>query len=277
MNLKKVIATATAMATMSSVFAMTAFAEDEWNTNGGKSEVIGESTAYQPTIEVELPGDLTFGINPLKLNVSEDPDNAVRDQIISGEYYVSNVSNVPVAVRTTTYVVASGDVDLKKVSDLGTAGNIWDGNKELKPAADKKKAIWLTQLYPSKIESAEEGYTMTVENLKPGTSTVATVKGDTLAVSTDNAGAGIAYQPIFVLGAYNEEAPLTSVGGFKFDGAVDPNAVFVEEDITIKAVFELKALTTGQVSDLFEGYKAQNNTTATFYSTIKKLKSGKTW
>ena len=59
MNLKRAIAAATAMAAMSSMCAMTAFAEDEWNTNGGKSEVIGESTAYQPTIEVELPGDLT--------------------------------------------------------------------------------------------------------------------------------------------------------------------------------------------------------------------------
>ena len=276
MNLKRAIAAATAMAAKSSMCAMTAFAEGEWNTNGGKSEVTGESTAYQPTIEVELPGDLSFGINPLKLNVSEDPDSAVIDQIISGEFYVCNASNVPVAVRTTTYVVTSNDVDLKKTSDLGTAGNIWDGNKELKPSADKK-AVWLTQLYPSKIESAEDGYTMTVENIKPGTSTAASVKGDTLAVSTDNAGAGITYQPIFVLGAYDEETPLASIGGFKFDGAVDPNASFVEEDITIKAVFELKALTTGQVSDMFEGYKAQNNTTAAFYTTVKKLKSGKTW
>ncbi len=276
MKLKKAVATITAMATMSSMFAMTAFAEGEWNTNGGKAEITGESTAYQPTIEVELPGDLTFGLNPLKLNVSEDPAKPDKSQIISGDYFVNNLSNVPVAVRTTTFVVASNDVELKTAADLSSA---WNTIKELNPAANKKKAVLLTQLYPaaSGITSTEEGFSMKVENIKPGAA-ANSIKGDILATSTDNAGAGITYQPIFVLNAYNEAKPLESVGGFKFDGAVDPNANFVEEDITIKAVFELKALTAGQITDMFEGYKSvTGNTTATYYTTIKKLKTGKTW
>lgn len=79
MRLKKVVKTATATAVLTSMLAMPVCAA-EWNTNGGSSTVEGDAYVVQPTIEVELPGDLTFGVNPLMLNVAEE-DLLIRHRL----------------------------------------------------------------------------------------------------------------------------------------------------------------------------------------------------
>lgn len=141
-EIKKAIATVTAISAMSSMCAMTVFAEGEWNTNGGTAEVEGVPTIVSPTIEVELPGDLSFGLNPLKMNVSEDPDNPNTNPIISGDYYVTNYSNIPVAVRTTTFVSLTNDkVELK----TSMAKADWAGTELKKSDTAGNKAIWLTR------------------------------------------------------------------------------------------------------------------------------------
>ncbi len=279
MKLRKVIATMTAISAVSSMFAMTAFAEGEWNTNGGKAEVEGIPSIVSPTIEVELPGDLSFGINPLKMDVSEDPDNPNTNPIISGDYYVTNYSNIPVAVRTTTFVSAANDkVELK--SSMVKAD--WVGNELKGSDTTGNKAIWLTQLYATKITTNAEGVpTMTTTSVIPGSTvsnaTTGYLVGDTLKKSTD--GTDVAQKPIFVLDTYDEANPAkwsASMAGFRFDGAVDPNAVFEDGDITVKSVFELKTLTPEQVAGNFEAYKNEN-TKSGFYDTIKTMKSPATW
>lgn len=279
MKLKKAIAAVTAISAMSSMCAMTVFAEGEWNTNGGTAEVEGVPTIVSPTIEVELPGDLSFGLNPLKMNVSENPDNPNTNPIISGDYYVTNYSNIPVAVRTTTFVSAANDkVELK----TSMAKADWAGTELKKSDTAGNKAIWLTQLYATNITTDAEGVpTMTTTAITPGTTvssgTTGYLMGDTLKKSAD--GTDISQKPVFVLNTYDESDPTKwsgSMAGFRFDGAVDPNAVFEDGDVTVKAVFELKTLTAEQAAGNFEAYKNEN-AKGGFYSTIKGLKSPAVW
>lgn len=116
---KKILATAAATAVMTSMFAATAFAAEElpeWNTNGGQSLIEGDTYVVQPVIEVALPGELSFGINPLKLDADDDPETTTdRVQIISGEYTIANYSNVDVLVTANTKVVGDS-VQLAKAA-----------------------------------------------------------------------------------------------------------------------------------------------------------------
>ena len=138
---KKVIATATTAALVTGMFAGTAMAA-EWNENGGSQTVEGVSTAVQPTISVELPGDLAFGINPLKLDADED--QKADGQIVATSYGIVNYSNVPVLVNAKTSATAGTGVNLKTSIEYNSDTN------ELKPTADTDKDVFLLQVFPAK-------------------------------------------------------------------------------------------------------------------------------
>lgn len=265
-NLKKAAAVATAAATIAAnmltvpVFA-TATTAPEWGTNGGQQTVEGTTYVVEPTIEVELPGDLTFGLNPLKLNVSEDPTKPDKSQIVSGTYLVTNFSNVPVAVSAVTTVTASSSVELKGTS---LAAGDWEtATKELKSAANGKKAVLLAQLYPTAITN--DGV-MTVGAV-PDTATAKTVPGDILTATAPTTTVN------FVMDAFDEANANKSMGGFKFGGALDPSATFTEDDIKVDTVYEMNLLTESQKTNNYVAYVTNGgNSTGGFVSTIKKTK-----
>lgn len=269
MKCRKAIATIAAAATMTSMLGMTAFAS-EWNVNGGQSTVEGETWVQQPTIEVELPGDLSFGINPLKLNVSETETEDTR-QIVSGEYYVTNYSDIPVAVKASTFLTVAADVEVYGKDDMVAAK--WDtanGKTGELVSSTGKRAIWLVQLYPTAIALSNEGVpSMTVTKVTQGTTVGTNVLGDTLVAGTD--ASSVTKAPIFVLDAYKEADAVKSMAGFMFDGAVDPNGDFVDNDVKVTTVFELTTLTTDKKGD-YEGYEAEN-TVDGFYDTIMQEKT----
>lgn len=270
MKCRKAIATVAAVATMTSMLGMTAFAsETVWNVDGAKSTVEGDTWVQLPTIEVELPGDLSFGINPLKLNVSET-ETADTRQIVSGEYYVTNYSDIPVAVKASTFLTVATDVEVYGKDDMVAAK--WDtanGKTGELVSSTGKRAIWLVQLYPTAITMKEGAPSMDVTAVTQGTTVGADVLGDTLVAGTDES--AVAKAPIFVLDAYKEADAVKSIAGFKFDGAVDPNGAFVDSDVKVKTVFELKTLTTDKKGD-YEAYKAGNNVGG-YYTTIMQEKA----
>lgn len=101
---RRLMATAMTAALITSMFATTAFADETkaWNTDGGSLTVEGASTTVEATLEVELPTDLSFGINPLKLDVSEDSSKPNKKQIVGADYLITNYSNVDVLVKAST-------------------------------------------------------------------------------------------------------------------------------------------------------------------------------
>lgn len=265
-SLKRAVTTAAAIAAMTtSLVAMPVSAAPEWNTNGGQETVDGETYLLTPVIEVELPGDLAFGVNPMKLNVSEEGQPANTDQIISGTYLIQNFSEVPVAVSAATSVIAGANVEL--LSDL--AASSWDtANKQLKASTTAgKKAALLVQLYPKTID--DEGVMTPAAKVVVGNAK-SNLKGDILTAAAP------AKPVYFVLNAYNDTKASESMGGFQFDGAVDPNASFQDDEIKVKTVFEMKVLTEDQKTNDYGFYKVNDGGVATstpgFFGTVKAKK-----
>lgn len=245
---KKVIATATTAALVTGMFAGTAMAA-EWNENGGSQTVEGVSTAVQPTISVELPGDLAFGINPLKLDADED--QKADGQIVATSYGIVNYSNVPVLVNAKTSAKAGTGVNLKASIEYNSNTN------ELKPTADTDKDVFLLQVFPAKTSgvsySDDTGVT-----IKGNTITKAATGGVNDATTAQAAGALVLSETQnsvdFKLAAFeNDTVKATNASGFTFDGVVNPNATFADGDVTVSTVFTLSVISQKQYDN---GYKA---------------------
>lgn len=245
---KKVIATATTAALVTGMFAGTAMAA-EWNENGGSQTVEGVSTAVQPTISVELPGDLAFGINPLKLDADED--QKADGQIVATSYGIVNYSNVPVLVNAKTSAKAGTGVNLKASIEYNSNTN------ELKPTADTDKDVFLLQVFPAKTSgvsySDDTGVT-----IKGNTITKAATGGVNNATTAQAAGALVLSETQnsvdFKLAAFeNDTVKATNASGFTFDGVVNPNATFADGDVTVSTVFTLSVISQKQYDN---GYKA---------------------
>ena len=235
---RKIARAATAALAMTSMLGMTAFAADTWNVNGGETTMTGDSYAVEPTIEVELPGDLAFGINPLKLAAGED--GTVKDQIVSGQYLVTNYSNVPVLITASTKAEGKNEATLMSAPTF-------EDNNDL-THTDGKKNIWLVQMYPKTVTISADGeIKLEQDGLKnDGTDTESNVAGNTLGATEVEAR--------FMLDAYSDEAGLkdVSVSVFTFSGAVDPNASFAEADVTVTTTFKLNTLSDNQKTNDYE-------------------------
>lgn len=245
---KKIMRTGIAVLTVSSIFTMTAFAAegDTWNENGARTTIEGTAYTVDPIIEVELPGELTFGINPLSLDADED--GTEDSQIISGEYLIVNNSNVPVLVGTTTKLGGGSNVEIKTA--LAT-GDLDAKTKDL-TSSDGKKAIWMALLLPTTASAAtEDGYTLG-KITAPAAGTVpstSTLKGKVIG-STDDDAASV----LFELAANTGETIKPEcISGFKFAGFVDPTKTYEEADeIKVTTVFTLNTLSANQVANSYK-------------------------
>lgn len=239
---KRMMRTGVALLAVSSMFAMTAFAADEeigWNADGGSLQIEGDAWTVDPVIEVELPGDLAFGINPMSLDADED--GTADKQIVSGTYTIANYSNIPVLVETTTKLSGGSDVEILSDATYDKAGDL--------TSVDKKKTIWMVQLLPTGATTqAEDGYTLKVTDLT-ATDTNDTAKGKYIGKDDSDAA-----KALFKLEAGTGETfNPKSVSGFKFAGAVDPNATFTEEDaVKVITVFKLNTLSVNQAANNYE-------------------------
>lgn len=244
---KKIMRTVIAALTVSSMFAMTAFAAegDTWNANGASTTIEGTAYTVDPIIEVELPGELTFGINPLSLDADED--GTADSQIISGEYLIVNNSNVPVLVGTTTKLSGGPKVEIKTTLATGDL----DGKTKDLTSSDGKKAIWMAQLLPTAATNiTEEGYTLgkIVDPEAGKAPTASSLKGMAIG-STDTDAAKV----LFELAANTGETiKAECISGFKFAGFVDPTQTYEEADeIKVTTVFTLNTLSANQVKNSY--------------------------
>ena len=255
---RKMVRTAATALAMTSLLGMTAFAsevENTWNVNHAQTTMTGDSYGVEPTIEVELPGDLAFGINPLKLATDEEGNGKV--QIISGQYVVKNYSNVPVAVTASTTAAAGENAE--GVNLLAAPTFAANGDLE---SADKKKNIWLVQLYPETVTVSAEGEVTLAQTGFKGdrTDNETSVAGKTLGST--------ASEVCFSLDAYVEDGGKmkdTCASGFTFAGAVDPGATFAEGDVTVTTKFTLNTLSENQKTSDYEGLSLNGGT---YHSTV---------
>lgn len=255
---KKLIASATTAVLVTGMLAGTAMA-DELNENGATQTVTGESSAVQPIISVELPGDLTFAINPLRLDANDD--GTKDEQIVATSYGIVNYSNVPVLVNAKTKAVAANNTNL-----LGTATVAYDTNTSELTSADGAKDVLLIQAFPvatSGVAWSNDTVTITSDKFeKIADASAAKAKGGLILSGTEN-------DVNFKLNAVsaNGEPAADGVSGFTFVGAVNPNATFDDGDITVSTTFTLTTLTADQYQN---GYKTTTDLTGVHTSIVVK-------
>ena len=243
MTKKKVISTLMA-ATIVAGSSMTAFAASAttapaWGENGGQSEVTGDSWTVQPVIEVELPAELTFGVNPMMLDADGDATTTGDNtQILSTDYLIVNYSNVPVEIKTETKVTVNSidgvTADPIKFVPAPAAAN-WDAaTKELKNAAGQRDVLLIQQLPTAAATIGTDG-AITMAYTKPtwGTDTPAAANIFGHMLDTTNDG----------------ELDPANVSGFTFSGAVNPNTQFYDGEITVSTVFTCNIITAAQAAD----------------------------
>lgn len=243
---RRLMATAMTVALITSMFATTAFADETkaWNTDGGSLTVEGASTTVEATLEVELPTDLSFGINPLKLDVSEDSSKPNKKQIVGADYLITNYSNVDVLVKASTKVTAESTVDLK------TAGAYDDKSFELSPTKDKKAVLLIQALATAITVGTDESVTTTYGDFTAS----AAASNDATSVN-GKAGAILGAGDtdiLFKLAKNDGTLKSANIGAFTFDGSVDPNAAFTDGDVKVTTVFTMSTLTDNQSTNSYE-------------------------
>lgn len=237
--IKKIIKLMSAVLAVTTVFSTTVFTAGKDTSNANGTNAIIESPVYldHSIIDVELPGNLNFAINPLSLDT--DGDGTADPQIISGEYLITNNSNVPVLVEAATTLTGGDKVDIlpDAVYDERT--------KDLKASANGKKAVWMVQLLPTAPANLSgKGELLTVTPLKPMDNNT-NIKGKVIG-STDETAAKV----LFLLDANTGETMSPGcVSGFKFAGAVDSAQIFDETDaLKVTTVFTLNILNSKQIT-----------------------------
>jgi len=288
-NHKKLIATTLAGVLVLSS-SMVAFATEpkDWNTDGGESTVEGYNTVTQPVIEVALPGELAFELDPFEIN----SDN----QVFGYDYNVVNYSNIDVKIGITPKVAAAeGITDI--ADGTRPAVNTGKDGYKVEMAADTggKRAVKFAVIVADKAASAladtnEDGI---YEFEYKGTDTILGRKPITYVASGDNAGAvnytavtlengitasagkdgvvdltfGTALEkPVEV---FLDKAPadwdtkpteklLTSVSSFTFVGNVDPHSTFNDGEIVASAKYTLKAYTKKESKLLTDATDGEN-------------------
>lgn len=247
---RKFLATLTVASVMASMYAVSAFATaPEWNNEGGQATVDGTSTNIGPTFEVQLPESLAFGINPFELDLDADAATPDNKQIVSTDYLMYNLSNIPVKIDTVTNVTAAGKFDVVEEYEHHTGTNV------LTPSAtDGNISVLLLQKLPTNVAVANDEVTMTYSPA-PVTGSV-NITADNYAkkecaqVLTSAAIGTIS----FGLDAYDGTLKVGNVSGFTFDGAVDATTPLSETDtLTVKTVFTLHSMSKADYTD---GYNA---------------------
>ena len=256
MTKKKFLAALSTAAITTSLLATTALAGTtqtiEWNNNGGTATGEGSGSVRVPVIEVEVPLELPFAMNPYKLNLAEEGADAITDQIWSDNYMIINHSEVPVAVKTSSSAsVASTDpVELETTVTIDTNSKKYTGTT----AANKNAFIGMQ--FAKTITLANDAYTcsygdplvFTTETAATGT--IAVENEGTLQKANGLLLGSTAKEATFVLNTDAKAANGGNAVAFKYVGAINDSTTktYVDEDIKVKTVYTLSVLASDDIT-----------------------------
>jgi len=244
MTKKKILAAVSAAAMATSLFATTAFAAGatvEWNNNGGSATGEGESWTRNPVIEVEIPYELPFAINPYKLDLREDTSagTAITDQIWSDNYLIINNSEVPVAVTTKSKAEAGTSSNLT----IETAPKYNTNTGEMEGTDATKKNAFIGMQFAKTATYASEAYTFTYDTL--AFSSTAIKDKASLQAAGGLVLGGTDETVTLVLDKAPDTPDDSNVAAFKYVGVVNNSTTeaYTDADIKVTTVYELKVLT----------------------------------
>ena len=255
MTKKKFVAVMAATALTASMFSMTAFA-GEWNTNGGTATVEGGSWSSAPTLEVVLPADLAFGMNPSMLGVDMDESGTIeaseKAQILTGVYQVASYSDVAVHVECKTKVAAAAPATgVDPITFLARAAftaKIDSTTFELANDTNVRNVV-LVQEIPTAAAVIDSEGNATLKFTDAGWGTKAVAATDVKGVVLGTADTTVD----FILDAFDESAGVkpTNVSGFRFSGIMNPSTSFQDGEVTVTSVFTLNAITPSEKTGLW--------------------------
>lgn len=289
-KMKKFLALTLAAAMVIPAAPVSATEPIEWNNNGGETTIIGESGVVQPVLEVALPGDLAFTLDPSCIENK-------NSQIVGYDYNVINYSNVPVKVEVQPYIVDWGDESAINVLSAAPALKTIDtsvdvyaditsssGNKDVYVIAIAADNV--TQLADSDGDGMYEfAYTANATNLGRAANTFAS---DTLTIGTFAKGTS-SVAPIVLeskevdpVPTYNDSATTTntftfslekatfddeglldkqnsakSVSSFTLAGAVDSSQTYADGELAVQAVYKMTLLSQ-QMKETLDGASDAN-------------------
>lgn len=99
-------------ATLAAALMMTAVpvSATEWGADGSKGERDVSYEIVEPTLEVELPGDVAVTLNKMSIADTDTGITAQSGQIIGEDYNIINRSNVPVKIQVGAYIANANAV-----------------------------------------------------------------------------------------------------------------------------------------------------------------------
>lgn len=249
MTKKKFLAALSTAAITTSLLATTAFAATptiEWNNNGGTAQGEGSGEVRLPVIEVEVPLELPFAVNPYKLNLSEEDGTSITDQIWSDNYMIINYSEVPVAVKTASKATPGTDVALETAVTINTDTGKHEGTDPT------KKNAFLGMQFGKTIAFANDAYTVIYDALVFDASNVkdeATLqaKGGLLL----NDGSTATEDVTFVLDIPSDTntAAGKNAAAFKYVGVLNDSTTdaYTDEDLKVTTVYTLSVLASDDI------------------------------
>ena len=239
--------------------AFAADADAEWNSDTGVDIRVADTSVRQPVMEVQLPGDLAFQVDPLLIENDA--------QITGGDYNVVNLGDTAVLVNVQPQINL-GDGSEIEVKDTATLDAKTNTYADL-TSTDGKKAVYMIAIAADKAVDLKDGnkdgvyeFTykanatnigMTENTVTEAESTVTYAKGDVTDVPVvlgDAASPDKSFSFELEAAAYTDDA-LSSVGSvssFTLVGAVDPHKTYADGEVAVKATYKMTLQTKNELT-----------------------------
>ena len=241
--------------------AFAADADAEWNSDTGVDIRVANTSVRQPVMEVQLPGDLAFQVDPLLIEKDA--------QITGGDYNVVNLGDTAVLVNVQPQInLGDGsEIEVKNTAELDAKTNTYTDLT----STTGKKAVYMTAIAADKATALKDGnkdgvyeFTykandtnigMTENTVTEAASTVKYAKGeaatDAPVVLESAASAAKSFSFELEAATYNTDGALSSVGSvssFTLVGAVDPHKTYAEGEVAVKATYKMTLQTKNELT-----------------------------
>lgn len=240
--------------------AFAADADAEWNSDTGVDIRVADTSVRQPVMEVQLPGDLAFQVDPLLIENDA--------QITGGDYNVVNLGDTAVLVNVQPQINL-GDGSEIEVKDTATLDAKTNTYTDL-TSTDGKKAVYMIAIAADPETTLKDGnkdgvyeFTykadatnigMTENTVTEAASTVKYAKGEAATAAPvvlgDAPSEGKSFSFELEAATYTDDA-LTSAGSvssFTLVGAVDPHKTYAEGEVAVKATYKMTLQTKNELA-----------------------------
>lgn len=217
------------------------------------AEIVVDNLTEKGVIDVELPTELVFAIDPMQISTN-------NGQIASSDLVIYNRSNFPIRVDATTSLTFTDDIKLHSAKDMRdeerykdtSEKHIYFGISVLKEATvDEIDTETNDIAVENGIKKATLTYTNIEDNIKNPELPTDPIKSLEAEVTKNGAGTSIILNEAQLdsdgtpaYGDADKAKAAKALGAVKFVGLVNPNADWKAGDITANMVFDISGVSS---------------------------------